>query len=60
MQGAPAQQAVHQHHHETVGDEARDPDYDHAADDEFDALIGLSAKKEASESATQETKIPEA
>jgi phage shock protein A len=33
---------------------------DHAADDEFDALIGLSAKKEASESATQETKIPEA
>lgn len=31
-----------------------------AADDEFDALIGLSAKKESSESTAAETKIPEA
>jgi chromosome segregation ATPase len=31
-----------------------------AADDEFDALIGLSGKKEATETATQDTKLPEA
>ena len=31
-----------------------------AADDEFDALIGLSAKKESTESNTAEAKIPEA
>ena len=33
---------------------------DTAADDEFDALIGLSAKKEATESSIPEAKIPEA
>ena len=31
-----------------------------AADDEFDALIGLSAKKESTESTAKESKIPEA
>ena len=31
-----------------------------AADDEFDALIGISAKKEAPEATAKEAKIPEA
>jgi hypothetical protein len=30
------------------------------SDDEFDALIGLSGKKEASEPANRDTRIPEA
>ena len=31
-----------------------------SADDEFDALIGISAKKESSESVAKDAKIPEA
>src|SRR5215510_1971821 len=34
---APAQQAVADRHHDAVGDVAREPDHDHAADDEVGA-----------------------